>query len=269
MKYGFAFDGDEENLLELAQEAEAAGWDGVFVPDDWGSSWIRLTAIAMRTERIRLGTMLTALPQHHPWTVAAQAATLDHVSNGRVILTVGLGVLEMDKVGLRDNATRAQMLDEGLEILDRWWQGEPMSSFTYHGRFYHLEEMPAQTTWDVSSWTTHAPLQRPRIPIWVVGGEKRSQIRRAARWDGALIAASPEEIRQRKTLIEAQRVAPAPLEIIAGDETSGEEPRQATAIVRPYVQAGVTWWIESRWQRKAEVLPRIRQGPPHLDASSE
>src|SRR5258708_82108 len=216
MKYGFAFDGDEENLLELAQEAEAAGWDGVFVPDDWGSSWIRLTAIATRTERIRLGTMLTALPQHHPWTVAAQAATLDHVSNGRVILTVGLGVLEMDKVGLRDNATRAQMLDEGLEILDRWWQGESMSSFTYHGRFYHLEEMPTQTTWDVSSWTTHAPLQRPRIPIWVVGGEARSQIRRAARWDGALIAANPEDILHPQTSLAPQRAPLSPLAITTG-----------------------------------------------------
>src|SRR5205823_5657003 len=126
MKYGFILMGNPVEVIELAQEAEAAGWDGVFLPDDWMTAWIKLTAIAMRTQRISLGTMLTPLPEQLPWYVAAQTATLDQLSGGRVILTAGLGVLELDKFGLQDNKVRAQQLDEALEILDSWWHGEPM-----------------------------------------------------------------------------------------------------------------------------------------------
>src|SRR5947209_16548268 len=85
MKYGFILTGDPEEVVELAQEAEAAGWDGVFLPDDWTTAWIKLTAIAMRAQRILLGTMLTPLPEQFPWYVAAQTATLDQLSDGRVI----------------------------------------------------------------------------------------------------------------------------------------------------------------------------------------
>ena len=76
MKYGFILIGNPKEIVELAQEAEQAGWDGVFLADDWTSSWIKLTAIAMRTQRIQLGTMLTPLPEQLPWYVAAQTATL-------------------------------------------------------------------------------------------------------------------------------------------------------------------------------------------------
>ena len=92
MKFGVVLTGTDQDVLELGREAEAAGWDGVFLPDDWGAALIRLTAIAMRTERVRLGTMLTPLPQHLPWIVAAQSATLDQLCGGRMILGLGLGV---------------------------------------------------------------------------------------------------------------------------------------------------------------------------------
>ena len=103
MNYGFILMGTSTEVVELAQEAEAAGWDSVFLPDDWMTAWIKLMAIAMRTQRIRLGTMLTPLPEQSPWYVAAQTATLDQLSGGRTILTAGLGVLELDKFGLQDN----------------------------------------------------------------------------------------------------------------------------------------------------------------------
>lgn len=67
MKDGFILTGDPTDLVELAQEAETAGWDGVFLPDDWMSAWIKLTAIAMRTHPRLLGTMLTPLPEQFPW----------------------------------------------------------------------------------------------------------------------------------------------------------------------------------------------------------
>src|SRR5258706_15343026 len=111
MKYGFILTGDPAEIVELAQEAEHAGWDGVFLPDDWMTAWIILTAIAMRTQRIRLGTMLTPLPEQLPWYVAAQTATLYQLSSGRVILTAGLGILELGKVGSLNNKVRAERLD--------------------------------------------------------------------------------------------------------------------------------------------------------------
>src|SRR5256885_5827312 len=85
--------GSATEQVQQAVLAEQAGWDGVFV---WEAAygvdaWSLLSAMAVRTERIRLGTMLTPLPWRRPWKVASQAATLDSLSNGRAIVCVGLG----------------------------------------------------------------------------------------------------------------------------------------------------------------------------------
>jgi alkanesulfonate monooxygenase SsuD/methylene tetrahydromethanopterin reductase-like flavin-dependent oxidoreductase (luciferase family) len=264
MRYGFILTSDISEIVELAQEAEQAGWDGIFLPDDWTTAWIKLTAIAMRTRRILLGTMLTPLPEQLPWYVAAQTATLDQLSGGRVILTAGLGVLELDKFGLQENKVRAQRLDESLEILERWWHGETMRTFTYEGRYYHLQEMRA----DIHAYT-HQPLQKPRIPIWVVGGPKQSQLRRAASFDGAVITGTPEELHDRKITIEALRSRSTMPDIVTEGETPPADPVRAAAIVRPYAEAGATWWLESMWEwegvaRNYDMRTRIRSGPPNL-----
>src|SRR6266536_2717817 len=89
MKYGFVLPvGDARTVADLAYDAEQAGWDGLFVAETvWGiDAWISLTAAAMRTERIRLGTDLTPLSRMRPWKLASETATLDHLSNGRVIV---------------------------------------------------------------------------------------------------------------------------------------------------------------------------------------
>jgi alkanesulfonate monooxygenase SsuD/methylene tetrahydromethanopterin reductase-like flavin-dependent oxidoreductase (luciferase family) len=264
MKYGFILTGNPEEVVELAQEAEAAGWDGIFLPDDWMTAWIKLTAIAMRTQHILLGTMLTPLPEQLPWYVAAQTATLDQLSGGRVILTAGLGVLDLDKFGMPDNRVRAQRLDEALEILDRWWHGTDLRTFTYEGHHYHLQEMQANI-----DGHTHMPLQKPHIPLWVIGGPKQSQLRRAARWDGAVINGSPEELRERKAAIEALRTSPLSFDIITEGETPHDDPARAAAIVRPYTEAGATWWLESMWEwegvtRNYDMRMRVRSGPPKI-----
>jgi alkanesulfonate monooxygenase SsuD/methylene tetrahydromethanopterin reductase-like flavin-dependent oxidoreductase (luciferase family) len=262
MKYGFILMGSPAEVVDFAQEAEAAGWDGVFLPDDWMTAWIKLTAIAMRTQRLALGTLLTPLPEQLPWYVAAQTATLDQLSGGRVILTAGLGVLELDKFGMQENKVRAQRLDEALDILDTWWDGQSMRSFTYEGHHYRLQQMRAAV-----DWRTHVPLQKPRIPIWVIGGTKQSQVRRAARWDGAVIGGTPEELRERKATIEALRTGHSSLDIITEGETPHDDLARAAALVRPYVEAGATWWLESMWEwegvtRPYDMRTRIRSGPP-------
>lgn len=260
MKYGFILTGAATDIVEMAQEAEEAGWDGVFLPDGWMSAWITLTAIAMRTRSLRLGTMLTPLPEQDPWYVAAQTATLDQLSHGRVILTVGLGVLELDKFGMQKNKIRAQQLEEALEIITRWWQGESLRAFTYSGQHYHLQPMSENV-----DWTTHTPMQQPRIPLWVVGGAKQSQLRRAARWDGAVIGGTSDELRARKIAIEALRTNTSPLEIITEGQTPHDDAVRAAAIVQSYIEAGATWWLESMWDGTPQAMRRrVRSGPPRV-----
>jgi alkanesulfonate monooxygenase SsuD/methylene tetrahydromethanopterin reductase-like flavin-dependent oxidoreductase (luciferase family) len=263
MKYGFILMGTPTEVVELAQEAEASDWDGVFLSDDWMTAWIILTAIAMRTQRIRLGTMLTPLPEQLPWYVAAQTATLDQLSGGRVILTAGLGILEPDKVGSLNNKVRAERLDEALSILESRWRGESLRT-TSEGHYSHFQEMHSSV-----EVHPHTPQQKQRIPIWVIGGLKQSQLRRAASFDGAVIGGTPEEVRARKAAIEALRTSSAPLDIITEGETPHNDPVRAASIVRPYAEAGATWWLESMWEwegviRNYDMRTRIRSGPPRI-----
>ena len=263
MNYGFILMGTPVEVVELAQEAEAAGWDGVFLSDDWMTAWILLTAIAMRTQRIRLGTMLTPLPEQLPWYVAAQTATLDQLSGGRVILTAGLGILERGQAGGLSNKVRAQRLDEALSILASRWRSEPLSTASL-SHYAHVQEMHSSV--EVGTYT---PQQNPRIPIWVVGGPKQSQLQRAASFDGAVIGGSPEELRARKAAIEDLRTSSVPLDIVTEGETPHDDPVRAASIVRPYAEAGATWWLESMWEwegvsRPYDMPTRIRSGPPRL-----
>lgn len=113
---------DVHSAIKVAIEAEKAGWDGFFMADGMWSfdTWISLSAAAVQTERIRLGTLLTPLSIMRPWKLASQAATLDHLSNGRVILTVGMGAIDVGFAAFAeaiDLRTRAELVDEGLDIL--------------------------------------------------------------------------------------------------------------------------------------------------------
>lgn len=126
--------------LELAVLAEESGWDGVFV---WEAAygvdaWSLLAAIAARTTNVRLGTLLTPLPWRRPWKVASQVVTLDQLSGGRAILTVGLGALAPDLPltgEVIDLRKRADLLDEGIDLIRVLWAG----GSSYHGRFYDYE----------------------------------------------------------------------------------------------------------------------------------
>src|ERR1035438_6718204 len=139
-----------------------------------------------------------------------------------------------------------------------------MRTFTYEGRHYHLQEMRASV-----DWPTHASLQKPRIPIWVVGGSKQSQLHRAARWDGAVIGGSPKELQERKAAIEVLRTSSSPLDIITEGETPPDDSARATSIIHPYAKAGATWWLESMWEdvnHAYDMQTRIRSGPPRLES---
>ncbi len=133
MKYGFVLpSGDARAAADMARAAEDAGWDGFFVWEPvWGhDAWVCLTAAAMVTERIRLGTMLTPISRMRPWKLASETATLDNLSGGRVILSVGLGAPDVGYAQfgeVLDRKTRAELMDEGLDILTGLWRGQPFS----------------------------------------------------------------------------------------------------------------------------------------------
>lgn len=282
MRFGFVLDGGDNfrQLVEFAVEAEAAGWDGLFVADGiaietkqfpafpFFDPWVLLGAMAIRTERIRLGTFLTPLPRRRPWKLAREAATLDHLSQGRAILAVGLGAAKDDggfyKVGEpMDLRVRAQRLDEGLEILAGLWQGKP---FTFKGQHYHVDQMTMLPP----------PVQKPRVPIWIPGvWPKPKSMDRTLRWDGVIpqpargssdsLVLKPEGYEELRQYVRERRASKAPFDIIAGGSTpgAGKDRKKAIAKVRPYAEAGATWWIEDVWS--GDVRKRIQQGPPRLE----
>src|SRR4029453_3021225 len=140
--------GYPQPLIRLARAAEAAGWDGFFIWDVFGGNsaaptpvvdpWIALAAIAATTERIRIGPMVTPLPRRRPWKLAREAASLDHLSGGRLILGVGIGPQpsELRRFGGEaDAGARGRILDEGLEVLTGLWSGEP---FSFSGEHYQV-----------------------------------------------------------------------------------------------------------------------------------
>lgn len=260
-------------IADLAFLAEDAGWDGFFLEDYVihhdplhaviYDPWIALTAIAVRTSRIRIGPLVTPVSRRRPWKLARETVTLDHLSNGRLILGVGLGDtsdLGFAPVGEPTNPIeRAELLDEGLDVLMGLWSGE---SFSYHGRHYHVDGVTFLPT----------PLQKPRIPIWVGGfWPHQGPIRRAARWDGICPAGdglTPADVRALNRLIREKRTSSSPFDIVIGGHTPETEPGQARSKCLPFAEAGATWWIEFVHPVAGDVdaiRRRIAQGPPDLD----
>jgi alkanesulfonate monooxygenase SsuD/methylene tetrahydromethanopterin reductase-like flavin-dependent oxidoreductase (luciferase family) len=277
MKFGIVTSfGTIHDYVEMARQAEMHGWDGVFAWDDIAvgprevfDPWVTLGAMAMVTERITLGAMVFSLARRRPWKVARESLTLDNLSNGRLVIPVGLGG-EWDggysRVNTDDPArrVRAGKLDECLDILDLAWQGEP---FDYHGTHYtctNLQFLPK-------------PVQQPRIPVWTVGAwPHEKSLARSARWDGIIAAdmsdgagdtpVSPETINEIQKWMRAHRDTAAPFDIIVEGESSGESNAPDRERIRALADAGATWWIESRWEENESaetLLQRIRQGPPH------
>src|SRR3954453_11406062 len=168
--------------VRVAAAAEAAGWEGVFTWDHlafvWDAPaadpWIVLSAIAAATAQGRIGPAIPPVPRRRPHVLAHQIATLARLSGGRVIFGAGLGgsAAEFENFGEPTDAKiRAEMLDEGLDVMKRLWSGEPV---THRGKHYTVEGVSYAPT----------PVQA-HVPVWIGGNRPRS-LRRAARWDGWL-----------------------------------------------------------------------------------
>lgn len=270
MKFGFVIpEATAPEFLELAVEIEQSGWDAAF---GWETiygidPWVVLGAMAARTNRIVLGTLLTPPSRRRPWKLASELVTLDLISNGRALLCAGLGALATGfaEVGEQtDRKQRAELMDEGLGLLEQFWSGE---AFDHDGRHY-------QVHWTASMGKV-TPVQHPRIPIWTVGlmGSKTS-MRRAARWDGVLpnvrdadgnwSTPRPDQILGLRAELDELGANLGTFDIaIEGVTPLGDA--AALDHVRALAENGATWWIESMWTVPggiSAVRERIAAGPP-------
>ena len=237
---------DPNTLAELAASAEEHGWDGFFVWDHVryrppvravADPWVALAAVASATERIRLGPLVTPLSRRRVQKVARETVTLDLLSRGRLTLGVGLGSDDNDELEpfgeVVDARERARLLDDGLERLSAYWESE----------------------------FEPAPVQSPRIPVWVAARwPNRRPLRRAARWDGLFPIELPgpealAELREEVGDLRAQAGRDGPFDVVV-------DPPAGTGI-EPWEQAGATWILAEfgRQPREREVRETIEAGP--------
>jgi alkanesulfonate monooxygenase SsuD/methylene tetrahydromethanopterin reductase-like flavin-dependent oxidoreductase (luciferase family) len=175
---------DPRRLVEIARVAEAAGWDGVFLWDhvlrpevaEIIDPWVALSAMAVATERVRIGPMVTPLIRRRIMKLAREAMTLDLLSAGRLTIGLGLGVDsggELSRFGeVVDPVIRGQMLDEGADALAALLAGERVQ---LHGSHYLVDDVVLAPS----------PVQSPRPPIWCAArGDAQRPARRAARFEG-------------------------------------------------------------------------------------
>jgi alkanesulfonate monooxygenase SsuD/methylene tetrahydromethanopterin reductase-like flavin-dependent oxidoreductase (luciferase family) len=271
---------DMRRFVDWARMAEAAGWDAFFIWDHmifWQPDrlyvfdpWVLMAGFAMATERIKIGTMVTPLPRRRPWKVAREAVSLDHLSNGRLILGVGIGApteYEFKPFGEpEDVRLLADKLDESLDILGGLWSGEP---FRFRGEHYQVDDVCFLPT----------PRQTPRIPVWVAAlWPRKAPLRRAARWDGVFPlkmtepgtfgAMTPDDVRGVLDYVHQHRTASEsePFDLVIAGWTGNLAAESAHAHVDSYAQAGATWWIEGLdWFGGTEpeaIEKRIHRGPP-------
>ena len=264
MQFGFVVPwADAADVGDLAEAAEASGWDGLFVWEPvWGvDAWISLGLAAVRTSRIRLGTMLTPPSRRRPWELASQVATVDRLSDGRVTLSVGLGALDsgFEAFGEEcDRRIRAELMDECLAIACGLWAGQP---FAHDGEHYQVSPTEFPTIGHV--------VQTPRLPIWCVGALGRpASMRRATGWDGVIPQVLVDGGARQPDLDE---VAALRAELVDAGRDGVDvviEGTEAEHSPGAYASAGATWWIESMWGAMSEHSPvaaaydRLREGPP-------
>ncbi|MFC7546620.1 LLM class flavin-dependent oxidoreductase [Plantactinospora sp. GCM10030261] len=261
-------------LVDLGILAERSGWDGVFFEDyivypgdgdpPTFDVWQMLATIAARTDRIRLGTTVTALPRRRPATLARQVLTLDHLSGGRTTVGVGLGDSgDRSLTGFgeqTDAKRRAVMLDEGLDLLTGLLGGEPV---THRGEHYTVDAVALRPP----------PVQVPRVPVWVGGSaEAKAVLRRAARCDGIVPYKltstddwsdfTPDEVRGLVDRTPTVGAGGRPFDVAIGGRRRRCDERAERAYLGEIAEAGATWWLEWVAPGDAETMSAaVARGP--------
>jgi alkanesulfonate monooxygenase SsuD/methylene tetrahydromethanopterin reductase-like flavin-dependent oxidoreductase (luciferase family) len=262
---------DARCLAALAASAEQAGWDGFFCWDHllWDpqgegvtDTTVALSAIALATERVTFGPLVTPLARRRPWKLAREVAALDILSGGRFVLGVGNGD-DIDFAPVGDPAParhRAAVLDEAIELVRRLLEdSEPVNHF---GRAYQVEGVALRPQ----------PVQT-RVPMWVGGWwPNRPPFRRAARLEGVFPipkgdlahSLSPEALTACLDFISEHRDADVRADPEYSVAVSGRTPGPDDDRPAELMASGGTWWIEgfSPGEDLEEVRRRIEAGPP-------
>jgi F420-dependent oxidoreductase-like protein len=271
-----------ETLVERWQYFERLGFDSVWDCDHFNQpsrpdgpyfeGWTLLAALAARTERIRVGVLVSSNTFRHPGLLAQQAVTLDHVSNGRLELGLGAGwfVQEHERFGLPfpPPGERVDRFREAVEIVDSLLRNE---TTTFEGRYYQLNE----------AFVRPAPLQKPRPPL-TLGAHRPRMLRICAEYaDSWNSFGTVEEMRVRNELLDEQcdAVGRDPREIRRSfygwasqmKEQGLPDPWQSTAafedVVGRYVAVGIDEFVIDQPrpdqfdvldQVVSDALPRLR-----------
>jgi len=247
---------DPRVVASIAADAEAAGWDGVFVWDHIGygpkvdgiaDPWVTLAAMAMTTSAVRLGPMITPVPRRRPIKLAREVASLDVLSDGRVTFGAGIGgdgAGELTATGEElDDRVRGAMLDEGLDLLRSAWTGEQLH---HRGKHYVADGLAVRPT----------PVQSP-LPIWVAVRYGRPKpLLRAARFDGVFPIEIDHPDKLAETLAGLTRPTDRRYDVAVGAQDDRDP--------RPYATAGATWWMRgfSPYGMKEDEVRTIAKAGP-------
>jgi alkanesulfonate monooxygenase SsuD/methylene tetrahydromethanopterin reductase-like flavin-dependent oxidoreductase (luciferase family) len=193
------------DYLDFNVAAERLGFVSSFSVEHHFSGWnqvsatlMLLTALAMRTTRLRLGSAVMVLPWHNPVLLAEQAATLDVISGGRLDLGIGKGYRHSEFKGFQIAPEEAEArFDEALEVMIRAFTER--HRFSHRGRFWRFEDIVVEPP----------PSQKPHPPLWVAAGSAASIRRAAARGFNLILDpnSGPEQIAERIALYKAERAS--------------------------------------------------------------
>jgi alkanesulfonate monooxygenase SsuD/methylene tetrahydromethanopterin reductase-like flavin-dependent oxidoreductase (luciferase family) len=236
-------------IIDSLVMAEELGYDAVyltehhFTADDWAPSpLILLSAIAMRTKKIRLSTNVALLPFYHPVRLAEDGAVLDILSGGRYEFQFGLGYRpeEFGAYGMQMKE-RSRRADEMLEIIRRLWEGETV---TFKGKYFSCE----------NATLTPRPVQRPRPPM-IIGGFAPNAIKRAARMADGLAGASPQGLKIYHEELRRLGKDPAKAKIVSGNPWLyvSNDPDKTWNEIAPYVMHAIDCYSE--WMKTWNTPP--------------
>jgi alkanesulfonate monooxygenase SsuD/methylene tetrahydromethanopterin reductase-like flavin-dependent oxidoreductase (luciferase family) len=245
------------HLLAAGRLAEALGYDAFFVSDHpaWGlEGWTHMAALAVLTERIGLGINVACVGYRHPVMTARLAADIDNLSQGRLILGLGIGwdSNEFANLGLPFPSVRERqaLLEETIEILRGVWGAEP---FTFHGRYARTD----------NARVSPPPLQTPAPPLLIAGGGERVTLRQVARYaDACQLSAMgiasgvplPDDVGRKLAILKQHcDTAGRPFDTIlrthfTGWLMLGEDEARLRAKVERYVPQGLDQRFSGVWQ---------------------
>ena len=232
--------------LAIAETAERLGFDALFTSDHYLSevdvpepgsndAWTLLAALATRTQRLRLGTMVSPVTYRLPTVLAKAATTVDRISGGRVILGMGAGWWEEEHrthgIPFPSTDERFEMLEEQLEIVHGLWSEDV---YSFEGRHYALE----------GCRFLPKPVQQPHPPI-VVGGKGGARMARlVARWADEFnrVGGTPAQVREAST------------QVSAAVRAAGRDPASVTISFMTWVMVGRT---DAEWRARVERVRRM------------